>query len=74
MEKYAGIVERRGSVGVFIAKLIPMIRTLVSIPAGVVKMNLVKYTVSSALGILVWNTVLVGAGYFAGEAIFGTII
>lgn len=58
----------------FIAKLIPMIRTLVSIPAGVVKMNLAKYTVSSVLGILVWNTVLVCAGYFAGEAIFGAII
>lgn len=46
-----------------------MIRTLISIPAGVAKMNLAKYTVSSALGIFVWNLFFVGAGYFLGDAV-----
>ena len=41
-------------------------RALISIPAGVAKMDLVRYTVSSALGILVWNLFFVGAGYFFG--------
>lgn len=62
-------VRRRGSVGIFVSKLIPMVRTLVSIPAGVSKMNLVKYTVSSTLGILVWNLFFVGAGYYLGDAV-----
>ncbi|MCI8977048.1 MAG: DedA family protein [Lachnospiraceae bacterium] len=62
-------VKEKGSVGIFISKLIPMIRTLISIPAGVAKMNLAKYTVSSALGIFVWNLFFVGAGYFLGDAV-----
>lgn len=62
-------VREKGSVGIFISKLIPMIRTLISIPAGVSKMNLAKYTVSSVLGICVWNLFFVGAGYFLGDAV-----
>lgn len=62
-------VRRKGSIGIFVSKLIPMIRTLVSIPAGVSKMNLVQYTVSSTLGILVWNLFFVGAGYYLGDAV-----
>lgn len=64
-------VREKGSMGIFVSKLIPMIRTLVSIPAGVSKMDLVKYTVSSTLGILVWNLFFVGAGYYLGDAILG---
>lgn len=62
-------VKEKGSVGIFISKLIPMIRTLISIPAGGAKMNLAKYTVSSALGIFVWNLFFVGAGYFLGDVV-----
>lgn len=62
-------VRQRGSVGIFLSKLIPMIRTLISIPAGISRMNLVKYTVSSTLGILVWNLFFVGVGYFLGDAV-----
>lgn len=64
-------IRKRGSVGVFVSKLIPMVRTLVSIPAGVSKMNLVQYTLSSTLGICLWNLFFVGAGYFLGDAILG---
>lgn len=63
-------VRERGCAGIFFSKLIPMIRTLISIPAGVSKMNLLKYTISSALGILVWNLLFVGAGYFLGDTVF----
>ena len=62
-------VRQKGSVGIFISKLIPMIRTLVSIPAGISKMNLVQYTVSSTRGIFVWNLFFVGAGYYLGDAV-----
>ncbi len=63
-------VRKKGSVGIFVSKLIPMIRTLISIPAGVSRMNLVRYTISSALGIFIWNIAFVGAGYFLGDAVF----
>lgn len=70
LEKNLRWVEKNGFAGVFIAKLLPMVRTLVSIPAGVLQMNLIKYTVSSTLGILIWNFVFVGAGYLFGDRIF----
>lgn len=69
IEEKLSWVRERGSLGIFISKLIPMIRTLISIPAGVSKMNLAKYTVSSTLGIFVWNLFFVGAGYFLGDAV-----
>lgn len=70
LEKNMEWVRRKGAVGVFVAKLLPMIRTLVSIPAGVLKMPLGKYVVSSTLGIFIWNLVFVGAGYILGDKVF----
>lgn len=69
IEKKLDWIRNKGSVGIFISKLVPMVRTLVSIPAGVSKMNLVQYTVSSTLGIFVWNLFFVGAGYYLGDAV-----
>lgn len=73
IEKNLAWIRERGSVGVFVAKLIPMIRTIVSIPAGVLKMNLGKYIISSTLGIFLWNLVFVGAGYLLGEQVFALL-
>ena len=61
------ILRKNGCMGIFLCKLVPMLRTLISIPAGVLQMNFLHYTLSSALGILVWNFLFVGAGYFFGE-------
>ena len=69
IEKNFEIIRRRGCLGIFISKLIPMVRTLVSIPAGVLKIDFLKYTLSSAMGVFVWNLVFVGAGYFLGDAV-----
>lgn len=63
-------LNEKGGAGIFLSKLIPMVRTLISIPAGIMKMNFPKYVVSSALGIAVWNLVFVGAGYIFGDAVF----
>ena len=70
IEEKLNWVRKKGSMGIFLSKLIPMIRTLISIPAGVSKMHLFPYIVSSTLGIFVWNLAFVGAGYFCGEAGF----
>ncbi|MDB2098473.1 DedA family protein [Clostridium paraputrificum] len=63
-------LRQKGSVGVFISKLIPMARTLIEIPAGVLKIDFMKYFCSAGLGIFVWNLIFVGSGYIFGEAVF----
>ena len=65
------MIRKKGAYGVFFSKLVPMLRTLISIPAGVSRMNLIQYIVSSTLGIFVWNLFFVGAGYFLGDAVIG---
>ena len=70
LEKNLEWIRQKGCMGVFVGKLLPMVRTIVSIPAGVVKMDLMKYTVSSACGILIWNFAFIGAGYVLGDQVF----
>lgn len=70
IESKISYLREKGCTGIFVSKLIPMVRTLISIPAGMIKMNLLKYIISSALGVAVWNFVFVGAGYMFGDAVF----
>lgn len=74
IEKQFEIIRKKGFAGIFISKLIPMVRTIISIPAGVLKMNFMQYTFSSALGICVWNLVFVGSGYLLGDAVLGYFV
>ena len=68
IEEKMEFLRKKGSVGVFVSKLLPMVRTIISIPAGMVKMDFAKYTISSVCGIFLWNLAFVGAGYFFGDA------
>lgn len=52
---------------VLICRCIPLIRSLVSIPAGFRRMEPVTFTIYTALGSAVWNAVLIGAGYALGD-------
>ena len=70
VEKKIAYLQNKGCVGIFVCKLIPAVRTLISIPAGVIKMNFVNYCISSTLGIFLWNLAFVGAGYLFGDAVF----
>lgn len=70
VEEKIGYLREKGGVGIFISKLVPMARTLISIPAGIMKMNFGNYVISSTLGVAVWNFVFVGAGYLFGDAVF----
>lgn len=60
--------NRKGQITVLICRCVPVVRSLISIPAGTAKMNIVLFTVYSTVGIVIWNTVLVTLGYYAGEA------
>ncbi len=70
IEEKMEYLRSKGGVGIFVSKLIPMVRTLISIPAGVIKMDFRSYVISSTLGVAVWNLVFVGAGYLFGDAVF----
>ncbi|MBE9940622.1 membrane protein DedA, SNARE-associated domain [Cellulosimicrobium aquatile] len=58
---------RHGSATVFFGRFIPIFRSLISIPAGVERMPLWKFTALTTAGSAVWNTIFVYAGYALGE-------
>lgn len=66
LEKVSGWFVKYGSFTVLVARLIPVFRTLISFPAGAVKMRLSKFIVYTVAGCLVWNTALVYLGYYLG--------
>ncbi|HCL03080.1 MAG TPA: alkaline phosphatase [Lachnoclostridium phytofermentans] len=66
MEQLNKKIESKGAYAVFISKLIPVVRTLIGIPAGALRMNLTQYIVASTLGIIIWNGALFSFGYFIG--------
>lgn len=53
-----------GAVSTFVGRLIPAIRQLISIPAGLARMNMGKFIGFTALGAGIWNTVLAALGYY----------
>jgi membrane protein DedA with SNARE-associated domain len=55
--------ERHGGVAVFIGRLIPTIRTLISVPAGVSRMALLSFVTWSTLGTVIWTLFLTLMGY-----------
>lgn len=59
--------DRRSDLAVLIGRCIPLIRSLVSIPAGFRRMNFLRFTVFTAVGSLAWNAALIGAGAVLGE-------
>lgn len=59
--------DRRSRSAVLVCRCVPLIRSLVSIPAGFRRMPLVRFTVATAIGSAIWNCVLVGAGYALGD-------
>lgn len=59
--------DRRSRVAVLVCRCIPLIRSLISIPAGFRRMSLSTFTVFTFLGSLVWNTILVTAGYLLAD-------
>ncbi len=59
--------QKRGSFTVFFCRFIPIVRSLISIPAGMTKMKMSKFLLYTAFGTAIWNLLLVNLGAFAGE-------
>ncbi|MDO4913047.1 MAG: DedA family protein [Bifidobacteriaceae bacterium] len=67
IEKANKWFEKYGGWSVCIARVIPVVRSLISIPAGFNRMNLLHFSCWTIAGSLVWNTILIGVGYALGD-------
>lgn len=68
VERAANWFENKGRITVFVCRFIPIIRSLISIPAGMTKMPLGIFLLYTAAGTFLWNMVLVYLGAFAGSS------
>ncbi len=63
-----GWFVRKGTLTVFLCRFIPIVRSLISIPAGMSRMPLPSFLLLTSLGTSLWNIALVWLGVFAGES------
>ena len=66
--KAEGWFSKRGKRTVFLCRFVPIVRSLISIPAGSAKMNFGSFLILTTFGTLIWNVVLVWLGRIAGDA------
>lgn len=64
VERAEAYFDKHGAISTFVGRLIPAIRQLISIPAGIARMNMAQFAIFTALGALVWNAVLAALGYW----------
>ncbi|EAE0012119.1 DedA family protein [Listeria monocytogenes] len=68
VERAENFFLKYGSWAVFLCRMIPLIRSLISIPAGMTKMKMSRFLILTTAGSLLWNTVLIGLGAILGES------
>ena len=66
LDRADGWFRRYGDWVVLFARVVPFARSVVSIPAGTMKMPAIRFTMMTALGSFAWNTLLIGAGVILG--------
>jgi membrane protein DedA with SNARE-associated domain len=69
VEKAEKFFLKYGSISIFIGRLLPVIRHLISIPAGFCKMNFGKFVFYTAIGSTIWVSILAVGGYYLGTKI-----
>ena len=69
VKKAEDYFDKHGAISTFIGRLIPAIRQLISIPAGIAKMNVAQFALFTFLGALVWNSILGALGFWLAETV-----
>jgi membrane protein DedA with SNARE-associated domain len=59
--------QRHGNMAVLFARLIPGVRSFISVPAGISEIPLLHFIIFTAVGSALWNSVLIGAGFYLGS-------
>jgi membrane protein DedA with SNARE-associated domain len=67
VERTCAWFERHGEVSVFLGRLVPLVRTLISLPAGLTRMPFRRFLLFSAVGTFIWTFALTFAGRFLGS-------
>jgi membrane protein DedA with SNARE-associated domain len=67
LERGRSLMESHGGKIVLLGRCVPLIRSIVSIPAGLARMPLWRFTALTAIGSGVWNAVFIGLGWYLGE-------
>lgn len=68
IEKAMNWFDSKGNYTVFLCRFIPIVRSLISIPAGIAQMNLGPFFLMTTLGSLIWNFILIFLGAAAGSS------
>ena len=68
IDKAISWFEKRGKLTVFFCRFIPIVRSLISIPAGMTKMKFIPFILLTTLGSAIWNSVLTYLGVIAGAS------
>jgi membrane protein DedA with SNARE-associated domain len=67
LDRAEGWFDRHGSWVVLFGRFLPGVRSLVALPAGLLRMSRVRYLLLTLIGSAIWNATLIGAGYILGE-------
>ncbi|MCM1066603.1 MAG: DedA family protein [Muribaculaceae bacterium] len=67
VEKAERYFDEHGAVSTFVGRLIPAVRQLISIPAGIARMNIWVFCLFTALGAMVWNAILAFLGWWLAQ-------
>jgi len=68
LDKACDVFNRYGAATTFVCRLVPVIRQLISLPAGISRMRLVPFTFFTALGAGIWSAILCAIGYALGKS------
>lgn len=68
VDKAQGWFDHHGKATVFFCRFVPLIRSLISLPAGMARMNLPGFVILTTVGSAIWNVVLILLGAWFGDA------
>ncbi len=67
LDRASEIFRKYGDLATFVCRLLPAIRQLISLPAGLTRMNFRRFSFFTALGAGIWTAILTGIGYYCGR-------